>query len=143
MSIAAQTNPVQNTASLVLHPTLKLTLITIRETSRHRNNLAHSVFGVPDDAAGLLCYALEHRPLLLREVSRAAFLEWGSELCKLAETSHIANLLFSLQKAGWPALGVQNGSAILVFAELRGKMPENLTAAGFTVQPIQIAPPIR
>lgn len=100
---------------------------------------------VPASAAPLLLYALEHRPSVLRDVAfaaRQAAIDGRTE--KVAETqiqdaARLAQLLDALQAAGWPALGLAQSAAIIVFAPLQGAMQADLVAAGFSVISVQTA----
>ena len=100
---------------------------------------------VPANAAPLLLYALEHRPSFLRDIAFAARqAAVDGQTRKVAETqtqdlAQLAQLLDALQAAGWPAFGVAQSTAIVVFAPLQGAMQADLAAAGFSVISVQTA----
>lgn len=96
---------------------------------------------VPAGASALLIYALAHCPLALRDVAQAAHSAVQGAQIELAasDKTGLNQLLDALQRAGWPALGISDSAAIIVFAQLQGTMQADFTAAGCSVIPLKAA----
>ncbi|MDR6939970.1 hypothetical protein [Arcanobacterium hippocoleae] len=129
-------------AALQIHSDLRLTLITssFDDSMDSRAVSAKEVdFQLPASHTAAFVYALQYDPLLLCEITGS--ISWHSALEANPEiaASAITDLARSLQKAHWPVIYTETGTALLLFAKMPQAMQAKLIDAGFAVQEVAAA----